>query len=121
MQHTLKRWWLRASLLQRALLVSLVLHGALLTVRFVSPQDFDRLFADSALEVVLVNARVELDESKRAAQYARCQELISQNAGMLCFAIQDYLDACSTKLRGLTLSGRFDLADARIAEKGWFA
>ena len=31
-QHTLTRWWLRASLLQRALLVSLVLHGALLTV-----------------------------------------------------------------------------------------
>lgn len=70
MQHTLKRWWLRASLLQRALLVSLVLHGALLTVRFVSPQDFDRLFADSALEVVLVNARSEIppEEAQAVAQ-----------------------------------------------------
>ena len=70
MQHTLTRWWLRASLLQRALLVSLVLHGALLTVRFVSPQDFDRLFADSALEVVLVNARSEIppEDAQAVAQ-----------------------------------------------------
>ena len=70
MQHTLKRWWLRASLLQRALLVSLALHGALLTVRFVSPQDFDRLFADSALEVVLVNARSEIppEDAQAVAQ-----------------------------------------------------
>ena len=70
MQHTLTRWWLRASLLQRALLVSLVLHGALLTVRFVSPQDFDRLFTDSALEVVLVNARSEIppEDAQAVAQ-----------------------------------------------------
>ena len=70
MQHTLTRWWLRASLLQRALLVSLALHGALLTVRFVSPKDFDRLFADSALEVVLVNARSEIppEDAQAVAQ-----------------------------------------------------
>ena len=53
--------------------------------------------------------------------YAKCQELISQNSGMVCFAIQDYLDAHSTKLQGLTISARYDLGDQRIAEKGWFA
>ncbi len=70
MQHTLTRWWLRASLLQRALLVSLVLHAAVLTVRFVSPKDFDRLFADSAMEVVLVNARSEIppEDAQAVAQ-----------------------------------------------------
>ncbi len=70
MQHTLTRWWLRASLLQRALLVSLLLHGLLLTVRFVSPKDFDRLFTDRALEVVLVNARSEIppEEAQAVAQ-----------------------------------------------------
>jgi peptide/nickel transport system substrate-binding protein len=81
----------------------------------------DTHFNNAEFEKLLVAARVELDEKKRAAMYARCQELISQNAGMVCFAIQDYLDACSTRLRGLTLSGRFDLADCRIPEKGWFA
>lgn len=81
----------------------------------------DTHFNHPEFEKLLVAARVELDEKKRAAMYARCQELVSQNSGMVCFAIQDYLDACSTKLRGLTLSARFDLADSRIAEKGWFA
>ena len=81
----------------------------------------DTHFNNAEFEKLMVSARVELDEKKRAAMYARCQELISQNSGMVCFAIQDYLDACNTKLRGLTLSGRFDLADCRIPEKGWFA
>jgi hypothetical protein len=53
--------------------------------------------------------------------YSRCQELISQNSGMVCFALMDYLDAHTTKLQGMTISGRYDLADDRIAEKGWFA
>ncbi len=53
--------------------------------------------------------------------YAKCQELISQNSGMVCFAVQDYLDAHVTKLMGLTPSGRYDMGDGRIAEKGWFA
>ncbi len=43
--------------LQIALSVSLAVHAALLTVRFVDPQRFDRIFKDSPLEVVLVNSR----------------------------------------------------------------
>ncbi|WP_119152953.1 energy transducer TonB [Caldimonas tepidiphila] len=40
-----------------ALLVSLGLHAVLLSVRFVDPERFDRVFQDTPLEVVLVNAR----------------------------------------------------------------
>jgi hypothetical protein len=40
---------------------------------------------------------------------------------MVNYAVQDYLDAHTTKLRGLTPSGRYDFGDARIAETGWFA
>ena len=43
--------------LQWALLVSLVFHGALLTLRFVDPERFNRVFRDTPLEVILVNAR----------------------------------------------------------------
>jgi len=70
MRQTLTRWWLQRSLLQKALLVSLALHVAVLTVRFVSPQQFDRIFADNALEVVLVNARSEIPpvEAQAVAQ-----------------------------------------------------
>lgn len=40
-----------------ALGLSLAVHGALLTIRFVDPERFQRLLADTPLEVILVNAR----------------------------------------------------------------
>ena len=40
-----------------ALIVSVGVHAALLTVRFVDPQGFNRIFQDTPLEVVLVNSR----------------------------------------------------------------
>ena len=49
--------WRALSTLQWALLVSVAFHGALFTVRFVDPERFDRAFADTPLEVILVNAR----------------------------------------------------------------
>lgn len=45
------------STLQLALGVSVVVHAALLTVRFVDPQTIERAFRDTPLEVILVNAR----------------------------------------------------------------
>ncbi len=81
----------------------------------------DTHFSNAEWDKLLVATRVELDTKKRAQMYARMQEIIKDTSGMVCFAVQDYLDACSTKLQGLTLSGRYDLGDQRIAEKGWFA
>ena len=40
-----------------ALLVSLTVHAAVLTLRFVDPERFNRVFQDMPLEVILVNAR----------------------------------------------------------------
>lgn len=40
-----------------ALTVSLIVHAGLLTVRFVDPERFNRVFQDTPLEVILVNAK----------------------------------------------------------------
>lgn len=45
------------STLQLALLASVAVHAVLLTVRFVDPESFNRVFEDTPLEVVLVNSR----------------------------------------------------------------
>lgn len=45
------------STLQWALGVSIAVHGVLLTVRFVDPESFNRVFEDTPLEVILVNAK----------------------------------------------------------------
>jgi periplasmic protein TonB len=45
------------STLQIALAFSVAVHGALLGVRFVDPEGFNRMFQDTPLEVILVNSR----------------------------------------------------------------
>jgi protein TonB len=47
----------RLSTLQIALLVSVGVHAALLGVRIVNPEGFNRVFQDTPLEVILVNTR----------------------------------------------------------------
>ena len=55
------------STLQISLGVSIAVHAALLTVRFVEPEAFDRVFQDTPLEVILVNAKSnEKPEKARA-------------------------------------------------------
>ncbi len=51
----LRAW--RPTVMQLALTISITLHAAVLGVRIVDPQDFNRVFQDTPLEVVLVNAR----------------------------------------------------------------
>jgi protein TonB len=47
----------RLSTLQLALLFSFGVHAALMGVRFVDPEGFNRVFKDTPLEVILVNTR----------------------------------------------------------------
>ena len=45
------------STLQIALGVSVIAHAALLAVRFVDPESFNRVFSETPLEVILVNSK----------------------------------------------------------------
>ena len=53
----LHRWLGGLSSLQWALLASAGVHAALIGLRFAAPETFNRVFQDTPLEVVLVNAR----------------------------------------------------------------
>jgi peptide/nickel transport system substrate-binding protein len=81
----------------------------------------DTHFKSSALDKLVIAARVELNEGKRREMYAESQRIISEDAGMVCFAVGDQMDGGSTKLRGLESHARYDMNDNRLAEKGWFA
>jgi protein TonB len=58
------------STLQLALGASIAVHAVLLSVRFVDPESFNRVFEDTPLEVILVNARSneKNDKAKAIAQ-----------------------------------------------------
>ncbi|WP_137921424.1 TonB family protein [Hydrogenophaga sp. 2FB] len=57
----------KLSTLQLALGVSIAVHAAILTVRFVDPERFNRVFQDTPLEVILVNARSDERPDKATA------------------------------------------------------
>jgi protein TonB len=64
----------RLSALQTALAVSLGLHAVLISVRFVDPEAFNRVFEDTPLEVILVNAKsAEKPEKAQAIAQANLQ------------------------------------------------
>ncbi|MGJ7493810.1 energy transducer TonB [Variovorax sp. RT4R15] len=55
------------SVLQIALGASILAHGVLLGVRFANPEAFDRVFQETALEVILVNASTNEKPDKAQA------------------------------------------------------
>ena len=57
----------RATPLHLALGLSVAVHAALLAVRFVAPEQFNRVFEDTPLEVVLVNAQTQQVPDKAQA------------------------------------------------------
>ncbi len=59
--------WRSLTTLQLALGASVAVHAALLTVRFVDPERFKRVFEDTPLEVILVNARTNEKPDKALA------------------------------------------------------
>lgn len=58
----------QVSALSWAIGISVALHAALLTVRFVAPEQFDRALRDTPLEVILVNARSASRETPAKVQ-----------------------------------------------------
>ena len=60
------------STLQLMLGVSVLVHAAVLSVRFVDPEGFNRIFQDTPLEVILVNAKAneQADKAQAMAQFA---------------------------------------------------
>jgi protein TonB len=59
------------STLQIALGVSFAVHAVLLTVRFVDPEGFNRVFQDTPLEVILVNTKTNEKADKAARAIAQ--------------------------------------------------
>lgn len=70
---------------------------------------------------VVIAARAELDDAKRHEMYDEAQKMISDDGGMICFAIGDYLDGYGKKVMGTAPHPHYDMGDQRVAEKAWFA
>jgi len=70
---------------------------------------------------LLVAARAETDETKRAAQYAECQQLVHDDGGQLVLMYNNYVGALSNKIGHNTFNSDFDDDGGYMTERWWMA
>ena len=70
---------------------------------------------------LLLAARSELDEVKRAAMYAECQQLVHTDGGVINFMFSRFVSAHSKKVGHGDLLSNWDIDGMKIAQRWWFA
>jgi len=70
---------------------------------------------------LLVKARSELDDTKRAAMYAEMQQLVHDDGGVIVVAFNNWVNAHSTKLAHGEVNGIWPDDNFRMSERWWFA
>ncbi|MCB8881607.1 ABC transporter substrate-binding protein [Acidisoma cellulosilytica] len=81
----------------------------------------DTFWKNADFDKLLLEARVELDQSKRKAMYGQMQGMISSTGGALIPIFIDYLEAGSNKVHGMKPNPMFDFMGQRIGEKVWMS
>jgi peptide/nickel transport system substrate-binding protein len=69
---------------------------------------------------LLVAARAELDEKKRAEMYAEAQQLVHDDGGVIVLVFNNLVEAHSTKLGHAEIAPNWEADGLRIAERWWF-
>ena len=78
-------------------------------------------YADDRFNQLLVAARAETDDKKRAGMYAEMQTLVHDNGGVIVLVFNSYVEAGSAKLAHNTIAPNWECDGLKIAERWWFA
>jgi peptide/nickel transport system substrate-binding protein len=70
---------------------------------------------------LLVAARGETDDQKRAGMYAEIQQLIHDDGGVIVLVFNNYVEAASKKLAHQDIAPNWEADGLKIAERWWFA
>ena len=79
----------------------------------------DTFWDNERFNKLLIEARSELDQSKRREMYAEMQKLIRDDGGIILPFFADNVDAGGKKLKFETLSGQSSLDGFRCSERWW--
>jgi peptide/nickel transport system substrate-binding protein len=78
-------------------------------------------WANPKFNDLLVQARSETDDKKRAAMYAECQQLIHDDCGAMVLVFNNYVEAGSKRLGHNQVAANWECDGLKIAERWWFA
>jgi peptide/nickel transport system substrate-binding protein len=79
----------------------------------------DTFWKNPRFNELLTAARSELDEKKRAAMYAECQQLVHDDNGVIVIMFTTFVTAHSSKVAHGPLLSNLDLDGGRIAQRWW--
>jgi len=79
----------------------------------------DTFWKNPRFNELLTAARSELDEKKRAAMYAECQQLMHDDNGVIVIMFTTFVTAHSTKVAHGQLLSSLDLDGFRICQRWW--
>ncbi len=69
-----------------------------------------------------IQARGELDESKRRTMYAECQRLINDDGGAIVAMFANYIEGLSKRVaHDKDVAANWQLDGSKAAERWWFA
>ena len=70
---------------------------------------------------LLVQARSETDEAKRAGMYAEMQQLLHDDGGTIVLVFNNFVSAHSKKLAHGEIAPNWEIDGLKLAERWWFA
>lgn len=70
---------------------------------------------------LLVQARGETDDKKRAGMYAEMQQMVHDDGGLINLVFNSYVEAGSSKLAHNAIAPNWECDGLKIAERWWFA
>jgi peptide/nickel transport system substrate-binding protein len=70
---------------------------------------------------LLVAARGETDEKKRAGMYAEMQQLVHDDGGVVVVVFNNYVEAHSKKLAHNAIAANWEADGLKLAERWWFS
>ena len=80
----------------------------------------DSRWKNEKFNKLLLEARAELDDSKRREMYVEMQRILSEEGGAIIYNFKDHVEAASSKIGIENLAGNFPSDGLRAAERWWF-
>lgn len=78
-------------------------------------------WANERFNELLVQARAETDDAKRATMYAEMQQLVHDDCGQLVIVFNNIVEASTKKLAHGDIAANWELDGLRIGERWWYA
>jgi peptide/nickel transport system substrate-binding protein len=81
----------------------------------------DTRFFNDTFDSLLLQARGELDETKRKEMYGQMSRIVHEEGGLICPMFNDFIEAISTDLQGWEADGVQEIMNGLAPHKTWLA